>query len=78
MFYEHNLPNLNLISKLISGKVQTITYFGFKKEELYKFFEKEKPAGVDRIVPIGTALDIGPIWDGHDIINVLSREVEIK
>ena len=78
MFYEHNLPNLNLISKLISGKVQTITYFGFKKEELYKFFEKEKPAGVDRIVPIGTALDIGPIWDGHDINNVLSREVEIK
>lgn len=29
--------------------------------------------GVDRIVPIGRSFDIGPIWDGHDVIQVLSR-----
>ena len=46
--------------------------------ELYEFFKKEKLSGVDRIVPIGTALDIGPIWDGYDIIKILSREIEIK
>ncbi len=78
MFYEHNLPNISLISKLISRRVQTITYSGFEKKELYEFFKKEKLSGVDRIVPIGTALDISPIWDGYDIIKILSREIEIK
>ncbi len=78
MFYEHNLPNISLISKLVSRRVQTITYSGFEKKELYEFFKKEKLSGVDRIVPIGTALDISPIWDGYDIIKILSREIEIK
>ena len=29
--------------------------------------------GVDRIVPIGNALEIGTIWDGYDIITSLTR-----
>jgi hypothetical protein len=30
--------------------------------------------GIDRIVPIGKTTDFNLIWDGYDLINVLSRE----
>ena len=32
--------------------------------------------GVDRIVPIGRALDMSFIWDGKDLIYSLSRIVD--
>ena len=33
--------------------------------------------GIDRIVPIGKAMDIDVIWDGHDLVRELSRIVKI-
>ncbi len=32
---------------------------------------------VDRIVPVGKALAIGMHWDGKNVLNLLSREIEI-
>ena len=34
--------------------------------------------GIDRIVPVGRAMDIGIIWDGYDIISMLSRIVQAE
>jgi hypothetical protein len=31
--------------------------------------------GIDRVVPVGKALDIGVIWDGYDLIRSMSRIV---
>jgi hypothetical protein len=33
--------------------------------------------GIDRIVPIGNALDIDFKWDGYDLIKTLSRIVSV-
>ena len=38
----------------------------------------EKPKGIDRIVPIGKTSDFSLNWDGIDLINSLSRVIEIK
>jgi len=78
LFFEYKTKNLQDISKLISNKVQTLTYSGFKKEKILKFIIDEKLNGIDRVVPIGSALNIGLTWDGFNLINVLSREIEIK
>ena len=78
LFFEYKTKNLQDISKLISNKVQTLTYLGFKKEKILKFIIDEKLNGIDRVVPIGSALNIGLTWDGFNLINVLSREIEIK
>jgi len=78
LFFEYKANNLQNISKLISKKVQTVTYSGFKKEKLLKFIIDEKLNGIDRFVPIGSALNIGLTWDGFNLINVLSREIEIR
>ena len=34
--------------------------------------------GIDRIVPIGSALDISLNWDGFDLNKSLTRVIEIK
>jgi hypothetical protein len=31
--------------------------------------------GIDRVVPVGRAIDMGLVWDGYDIVTSLSREI---
>ena len=34
--------------------------------------------GIDRFVPVGSALDINFIWDGYDLFKSLTRIIEVK
>lgn len=77
-FFEIDINNLEQVKDIINEKYQTITYFGVDKNELIEFIYKNKLLGIDRIVPIGQALNIDSIWDGYDIIKTLSRIIEIK
>lgn len=72
-FVEINVKKLEEIKKVITKKFQTITTFGINHKELENFIIKHGVSGIDRIVPIGGAFDMGPIWDGYDIIYSLSR-----
>ena len=62
----------------INNKYQTLTYFGVNKGILKNFILKNQLAGIDRIVPVGQALDISFFWDGYDLNRTLSRVVDIK
>ena len=77
-FYEYDINNLNEIAGIINSKFQTLTYFGFKKSILSNFIKIKRFSGIDRIVPIGKALDIQTIWDGYDIEKTLSRIIDIQ
>ncbi len=76
-FFECFFNNLDELIPLISVKDQTLSYFGFSKEELKSFAEKVNGKGIDRIVPIGKALDFSPAWDGYSLINELTKRVNI-
>ena len=76
-FYEYNCNNLKNFKKFINPKIQTITYFGIDKTELRNLIIKNNATSVDRIVPVGNALNIGFTWDGHDIEKKLSKIIEI-
>lgn len=78
LFYEHHIEDLNCISNYINKKVQTLTYFGMNKTEISKFVIENNLQGIDRIVPIGSSLDMNIIWDGYDIIGNLSRVIEVR
>ena len=65
--YEYDVSNLDEIRHIINKKYQTMTYFGLDKLSLVEFVIKNKLIGIDRIVPIGKALDIDLIWDGYDV-----------
>ena len=77
-FYEYNINNLNKMKNYINNKYQTLTYFGLNKDILKNFIIKNQLEGIDRIVPIGQALDISFFWDGYDLNRILSRVVDIK
>ena len=72
-FAEIHIGKIDKLKKIISKRFQTITYYGLERKELNDFILHNGITGVDRIVPVGRAFDIGPIWDGYDIIYSLSR-----
>jgi hypothetical protein len=77
-FYEYFAQSLDEIAPIVNGKYQTLTYFGLPAAELAAFVSNNRLSGIDRIVPVGKALDIGLIWDGFDLIESLSRTCEVR
>ena len=76
-FSEYHARSLSEISSIINRKYQTLAYYGFEKEELEGVMLNEKPNGIDRIVPIGRTSEYSLTWDGFELINTLSRVIEI-
>ncbi|MCR4817537.1 MAG: hypothetical protein K5841_01105 [Fretibacterium sp.] len=74
-FYEYSLNNNEELCAIVTEKYQTLTYFGFEPKTLREIVIGNRLRGIDRIVPIGRAMDIGVIWDGFDLIRSLSRIV---
>lgn len=77
-FYEYSINKLKNIEKIVERKLQTLTYFGYSKKNLIKLFKKYNFNGIDRVVPIGQALGVNLIWDGYDLVKLLSRQIDIK
>jgi len=75
-FFEYDAKKLSEIINIISNKYQTLTYFGLNKLSLKNFVIDNKLNGIDRIVPIGKALEMSLIWDGFDTIRSLSRIID--
>ncbi|MFT5337239.1 MAG: hypothetical protein ACI9YL_001241 [Luteibaculaceae bacterium] len=77
-FSELNVQSLADIEDLINEKYQTLSYFGFSKEELSAFISDHQLPGIDRVVPIGQTLDFNFKWDGFDLIYQMSRTCTVR
>lgn len=75
-FYEYDLQDREELCNIITEKFQTITYYGMEASDLQNWIVQNHVRGIDRIVPVGKSLDIDVIWDGYDIIGMLSRIIE--
>ena len=78
IFTEYCTNSIEDIFKIDVSALQTLSYFGFKKEELLDVFNKNKKRSIDRIVPIGSTLEMDMDWDGFAVPHILSRIVNIK
>jgi hypothetical protein len=78
LFYETIIKTLAELAPGISRKNQTITSFGLSKEEWQQWIESARPAGIDRIVPIGQALNFSVTWDGVDLLRSFCREIVVR
>ena len=76
-FSEYSTNDFNDLASIVTTKYQTLAYFGFSKDELQQFVLNNHIKGIDRIVPIGKTTDFSLIWDGYDLITMLSREISI-
>ena len=67
----------NHILPIATIKSQTVTYYGLTREQIVKFVNEDHPEGVDRFVPLGKSMDFTLVWDGYDLIETLSRIVNV-
>lgn len=77
LFFESRLARLDELRPLLSRKVQTVSYLGMQAEQLRDFVKEGPLAGVDRFVPVGSALDFASVWDGFDLMTVFTREIAV-
>ncbi|HIW34769.1 MAG TPA: acyl-CoA reductase, partial [Candidatus Paenibacillus intestinavium] len=77
LFYETAIENVAHIADIIVDKDQTLSYFGYTKEQLIGMVDLIANRGIDRIVPIGQALDFQAVWDGQAFLRSFTREVII-
>ena len=78
MIHEVTLESFEPIASIVNEKYQTLTYFGLDPKIIRDFITKYRLRGIDRIVPIGKALDMDIYWDGYEIISALSRSIIIN
>ena len=78
IFFQKNITSIIELKKFITKKCQTVTYFGLNKKQIESFVLKNNLFGIDRVVPIGKALDINLVWDGYDVIDSLSRTITLE
>jgi hypothetical protein len=76
-FFEYDAHNIDELLPICTQKCQTSTYYGIDKTILTDFVEKCRPAGVDRIVPMGKSMDFSLVWDWYDLIRSMSRVVSV-
>lgn len=72
-FLEFDIDSIDGLTIYLTEDTQTLTYFGISKDELFRFFSSKGSKRVDRVVPIGSALDIDILWDGLDLPYLLSH-----
>ncbi|WP_415890287.1 acyl-CoA reductase [Neptuniibacter sp. SY11_33] len=74
-FLQLSHPNLLAALSNLEQDEQTLTYFGFDPQLIAKNLE-ENGSLVDRIVPIGRALEMNFLWDGVNLLDRFSRYTE--
>lgn len=71
-FFEADVPSL------FNDRDQTLSYFGFSRDEFRRLALSISSRALHRIVPIGSALDFNTVWDGSDFLQVFTREVDVR
>ncbi len=75
IFWEYHMKNPDDWKEIVTEKMQTMTTFGIPEAELWDCVRQNRLKGIYRIVPVGQALWMEPVWDGRNIIGQLSRSM---
>lgn len=73
----HQIDELDDLPSRLEEKLQTLGYWNIPQKQILKLSEQSSIRGLDRIVPVGRALEFSPIWDGFDLFSQLSRHVDV-
>ena len=75
--HEVVLTELNELAPIVNERYQTLTIEGIETAVVRQWITRNRLRGVDRVVPVGKALDMDVVWDGYDIVSSLSRVIAI-
>ena len=76
-FTEYTAQSLDEVAPIVNNKYQTLAYYGYEKQELEDFVLRNRLTGIDRIVPLGETTTFSLTWDGINLIERLSRVIDI-
>ncbi|WP_019153818.1 acyl-CoA reductase [Robertmurraya massiliosenegalensis] len=77
LFFEIEVEEINQLAKIIIDKDQTLSYFGYDRNVLKTLIDDIPTRGLDRMVPIGQALNFDGVWDGQNFLKSFTREVVV-
>lgn len=75
--HEVILQDLDALACIVNERYQTLTIQGFGRLDVRNWVIHHRLRGIDRVVPVGRALDMNIIWDGYDMVGSLSRLIEV-
>jgi hypothetical protein len=75
LFVEYLVADVEEIASFVRAKDQTLVAYGLKREDLDRLVEILPSRAIDRIVAPGQANEFSTIWDGTDILDVLTRKI---
>jgi len=78
LFLEWCINSLQDLPNALQDKDQTLTYFGYDRKEFVDLVDRLPNRGIDRIVPVGQALNFEEVWDGYRLLTYFTREINIK
>ncbi len=70
------LDSLDALPSLVTRRDQTLVHFGLDPAALRAL--APRLPGVERVVPVGRALDFDAVWDGIDLLSACVRFVRIE
>ena len=76
-FTEYTAQSLDEIAPIVNEKYQTLAYYGFTQQELADFVLRNRLTGIDRIVPFGETTTFSLTWDGMNLIERMSRIIDV-
>lgn len=77
LIYHVPIEDLGILQDWMTVKDQTLAYYGFEKEGLKEWIKSLNGIGVTRIIPIGQALNFDYLWDGYNLLNELTKTIDI-
>ncbi len=75
-FLEYYASGFSELLAVITPKTQTVGCAGVEPDEIRSFLLQAGAKGVDRVVRFGHTMDFSLVWDGYDLIRVLSRMIK--
>lgn len=76
-FFEYDTDDLVSLCTVLGKTCQTVAYLGIEPEYIKNIVVENGVRGVDRIVPIGKTMELEFFWDGYDMIDTMSRNIDV-
>lgn len=77
LFLECHVQSIEEVAAKLADKDQTLSYYGISKEDLNMLVNAISNRAIDRIVPLGQALNFSSVWDGQQFLTSFTRKVVI-
>ena len=77
LFLQMKVQALAALGSKLTDKEQTLSVYGFTREDYLALIAALTPRALDRMVPVGSALTFDQVWDGQEFIASFTRIVTL-